>query len=264
MGDGAAYNYVAMRAGDRRCRPRGERRLQRAHRRDHGLRRAVRPKNHDRGRRRAARRARRTSRAVHGTARRCARPSRRRSPPRSASRASTIRSRRPARLRRIASATAVEQHPCRQAGRRLRRRWRGAGLDAVRACSTPWAQCRTTMTTPSAASSAPMTSTRDGFVIAGGGGMVVLEELEHARPAARRSTPRWPATARPPTATTWSRLGRRWRSAACSWRCRPIGKRKVGYINPHGTSTPVGDVIEVEAIRGCSARTCRRFRRPSR
>ncbi len=52
--------------------------------------------------------------------------------------------------------------------------------------------------------SRPYDQARDGFVIAGGGGMLVLEELEHAKHVAPRSMPSSSATARRPTAMTWS------------------------------------------------------------
>ena len=68
------------------------------------------------------------------------------------------------------------------------------------------------------------------------------------RRAARRSTPRSPATARPPTATTWWRRRARARCAACGWRSTTV-KAPVDYINPHATSTPIGDLKEIEAIR---------------
>lgn len=73
--------------------------------------------------------------------------------------------------------------------------------------------------TPASASRA-YDANRDGFVIAGGAGVLVLEELEHARPAAPRSTPKSSATARPPTATTWWHLRAKARSAACARRFR--------------------------------------------
>jgi 3-oxoacyl-[acyl-carrier-protein] synthase-1 len=108
---------------------------------------------------------------------------------------------------------------------------------------------------------------RDGFVISGGGGMVVLEPSWNTPwRAARRSMPRSRASARPPTGPTW------WppRARAASGRCAagagtlPEG-RKVSYINAHGTSTPVGDVGEIEAVRRVFGEGTRRPSvRPSR
>ncbi len=54
--------------------------------------------------------------------------------------------------------------------------------------------------------------------------------------------------ARPPMATTWCSRRARARRAACAWRCDGIAE-KVDYINPHATSTPIGDKKEIEAIR---------------
>ena len=54
------------------------------------------------------------------------------------------------------------------------------------------------------------------------------------------------------TATTWLRRRAKALSAACVWRSRASTAkacRKIDYINPHGTGTPVGDAKEIEAIR---------------
>ena len=90
---------------------------------------------------------------------------------------------------------------------------------------------------------------RDGFVIAGGGGVVVLEELEHAKARGARiyaEVTGYGATSDGYDMVAPSGEGgeRAMRQAVST-----IGNRKVGYINSHGTSTPVGDVSEVEAAR---------------
>ena len=54
--------------------------------------------------------------------------------------------------------------------------------------------------------------------------------------------------ARPPTAPTWWRRRAKARCAACRWRSQNV-KAPVDYINPHATSTPVGDIPEINAIR---------------
>jgi 3-oxoacyl-[acyl-carrier-protein] synthase-1 len=92
-------------------------------------------------------------------------------------------------------------------------------------------------------------ATRDGFVIGGGGGMVVLEELEHAK--ARGAKIYAEVTGYGATSDGYDMVapsgegGRRSMELALS----TIGDRKVDYINAHGTSTPVGDVTEMEGIR---------------
>jgi 3-oxoacyl-[acyl-carrier-protein] synthase I len=93
-------------------------------------------------------------------------------------------------------------------------------------------------------------ATRDGFVIAGGGGVVVLEELNHA--LARGAKIYGEVTGYGATSDGYDMVapsgegGERAMRLALS--TLPEG-RKVGYINSHGTSTQVGDVTEVEAIR---------------
>jgi len=102
--------------------------------------------------------------------------------------------------------------------------------------------------TPETASRA-YDATRDGFVIAGGGGVVVLEELERAR--ARGAKIYAEVTGYGATSDGYDMVapsgegGERAMRLAVS----TIGNRKVGYVNSHGTSTPVGDISEVEAIR---------------
>ncbi|MGR3463385.1 beta-ketoacyl-ACP synthase I [Limimaricola sp.] len=91
---------------------------------------------------------------------------------------------------------------------------------------------------------------RDGFVIAGGGGMVVLEDLEHARARGAKiyaEVTGFAATSDGHDMVAPSGEGGE-RAMRLALSTLPEG-RKVGYINAHGTSTPVGDVGEVEAVR---------------
>tara|TARA_R110001606_G_scaffold268425_1_gene417133 strand:- start:52 stop:1296 length:1245 start_codon:yes stop_codon:yes gene_type:complete len=91
---------------------------------------------------------------------------------------------------------------------------------------------------------------RDGFVIAGGGAMVVLEELEHARARGAKiyaEVTGFAATSDGHDMVAPSGEGGE-RAMRLALDTLPEG-RKVSYINAHGTSTPVGDVGEVEAVR---------------
>jgi 3-oxoacyl-[acyl-carrier-protein] synthase-1 len=89
---------------------------------------------------------------------------------------------------------------------------------------------------------------RDGFVIAGGAGVLVLEELEHAK--ARGATIHCELVGYGATSDGFDMVQPSGEGAA---RCMRLAlstvKEKVDYINPHATSTPVGDKREVEAIR---------------
>jgi len=102
--------------------------------------------------------------------------------------------------------------------------------------------------TPQTASRA-YDANRDGFVIAGGGGVVVLEELEHAK--ARGAKIYAEITGYAANSDGYDMVAP---SGEGGERCMRIatenlGDRKVNYVNTHGTSTPVGDVGEIEAIR---------------
>ncbi|MBC7133092.1 MAG: beta-ketoacyl-ACP synthase I [Roseovarius sp.] len=91
---------------------------------------------------------------------------------------------------------------------------------------------------------------RDGFVISAGGGIVVLEELEHARARGARiyaEVTGYGATSDGADMVAPSGEGGE-RAMRLALATLPEG-RKVSYINAHGTSTPVGDVGEVEAVR---------------
>ncbi|MEE2761258.1 MAG: beta-ketoacyl-ACP synthase I [Pseudomonadota bacterium] len=89
---------------------------------------------------------------------------------------------------------------------------------------------------------------RDGFVIAGGGGVVVVEELEHAR--ARGAHLYGEVAGYGATSDGYDMVQP---SGEGAERCMAMAiealDRPVDYINTHGTSTPVGDAKELEAIR---------------
>ena len=102
--------------------------------------------------------------------------------------------------------------------------------------------------TPETASRA-FDATRDGFVISGGGGVLVLEELEHA--LARGAKIYAEVTGYGATSDGSDMVAPSGEGAERSMKLATstIGDRKVGYINAHGTSTPAGDVTEVKAVR---------------
>ncbi len=103
--------------------------------------------------------------------------------------------------------------------------------------------------TPSTASR-PYDATRDGFVIAGGGGVVVLEELGHALARGAKiygEVTGYGATSDGHDMVAPSGEGGE-RSMKLALSTLPEG-RHIDYINSHGTSTVVGDVTEMEAIR---------------
>ena len=91
---------------------------------------------------------------------------------------------------------------------------------------------------------------RDGFVISGGGGMVVLEDLDHALARGAKiyaEVTGYAATSDGHDMVAPSGEGGE-RAMRLALSTLPEG-RKVSYINAHGTSTPVGDVGEIEAVR---------------
>ncbi|WP_299563959.1 beta-ketoacyl-ACP synthase I [uncultured Sulfitobacter sp.] len=91
---------------------------------------------------------------------------------------------------------------------------------------------------------------RDGFVISGGGGMVVLEDLEHALARGAKiyaEVTGYAATSDGHDMVAPSGEGGE-RAMRLALQTLPEG-RSVSYINAHGTSTPVGDVGEIEAVR---------------
>jgi len=89
---------------------------------------------------------------------------------------------------------------------------------------------------------------RDGFVIAGGGGVVVLEELEHARARGAKIYAEvigYGATSDGHDMVAPSGEG----AVRCMQQALSTVEAPIDYINTHGTSTPVGDLAEIKAIR---------------
>ncbi|MEO7053947.1 MAG: beta-ketoacyl-ACP synthase I [Rhizomicrobium sp.] len=89
---------------------------------------------------------------------------------------------------------------------------------------------------------------RDGFVISGGGGILILEELEHARARGAKiyaELTGYGATADGADMVAPSGEG----AVRCMQMALAGVKGPVDYINPHATSTPVGDIPEINAIR---------------
>ena len=119
--------------------------------------------------------------------------------------------------------------------------WALSGMfDAMPALSTKY------NSTPEKASR-PYDTNRDGFIIAGGGGALVLEEYEHAK--ARGAKIYAEVTGYGATSDGYNMVQP---SGDGAERCMKMAlkttKNKVDYINSHGTSTPVGDTKELEAI----------------
>lgn len=115
-------------------------------------------------------------------------------------------------------------------------------FDAMGALSSKYNDTPTT-------ASRPYDETRDGFVISGGGGVLVIEELEHAK--ARGAKIYAELTGYGATSDGYDMVQPSGEGAV---RCMQqamatIGGSKIDYINAHGTSTQVGDTRELEALR---------------
>ncbi|SFM75745.1 beta-ketoacyl-ACP synthase I [Marinobacter zhejiangensis] len=113
-------------------------------------------------------------------------------------------------------------------------------FDAMGALSTKYNDAPET-------ASRPFDSGRDGFVIAGGGGMLVLEELEHAR--RRGANIIAELTGYGATSDGYDMVAPSGEGAErCMKQAMATVSAPIDYINAHGTSTPVGDVAEMGAV----------------
>ena len=114
-------------------------------------------------------------------------------------------------------------------------------FDAMGALSTKYNDAPET-------ASRPFDTSRDGFVIAGGAGMVVLEELEHARKRGAHIIAE--LTGYGATSDGYDMVAPSGEGAQrCMHQAMSTIRGKVEYINAHGTSTPVGDAAELGAVR---------------
>ena len=95
--------------------------------------------------------------------------------------------------------------------------------------------------------SRPYDKNRDGFVISGGGGVLVLEEYEHAK--ARGAKIYAEITGYGATSDGYDMVAPSGEGAVrCMNMALGTSKNKIDYINTHGTSTPVGDITELKAV----------------
>ncbi|GAB3350211.1 MULTISPECIES: beta-ketoacyl-ACP synthase I [Chromohalobacter] len=114
-------------------------------------------------------------------------------------------------------------------------------FDAMGALSTSYNDAPET-------ASRPYDASRDGFIIAGGGGMLVLEELEHAK--ARGAKIYAEIVGYGATSDGYDMVAPSGEGAArCMRQAMANVDGPIDYINTHGTSTPVGDIAELKAVR---------------
>ena len=96
--------------------------------------------------------------------------------------------------------------------------------------------------------SRPYDKTRDGFVIAGGAGVLVLEEMEYAK--ARGAKIYAELTGYGATSDGYDMVAPSGEGATrCMNMALKTARNKIDYINTHGTSTPVGDITELKAVQ---------------
>ena len=106
-----------------------------------------------------------------------------------------------------------------------------------------------------ARASRPYDASRDGFVIAGGGGMLVLEDLEHARRRGARIHAElvgYGISSDGADMVAPSGEG----AVRCMRMALDAAGSAIDYINTHGTSTPLGDITELQALREVFGAQC--------
>jgi len=114
-------------------------------------------------------------------------------------------------------------------------------FDAMGALSSKYNDAPTT-------ASRPYDETRDGFVISGGGGVIVLEELEHAK--ARGAKIYAELVGYGATSDGYDMVQPSGEGAVrCMRQAMATIVDPIDYINAHGTSTPVGDIKELQAVK---------------
>lgn len=114
-------------------------------------------------------------------------------------------------------------------------------FDAMGALSSKYNETPTT-------ASRPYDATRDGFVISGGGGVLVLEELEHAK--ARGAKIYAELVGYGATSDGYDMVQPSGEGAVrCMRQAMATTQGSIDYINAHGTSTPVGDMKELQAVK---------------
>ena len=120
--------------------------------------------------------------------------------------------------------------------------WALSGMfDAMPALSSKY------NSTPEKASR-PYDTNRDGFIIAGGGGALVLEEYEHAK--AREAKIYAELTGYGATSDGYDMVAPSGEGAVrCMKMALKTTRNEIDYINTHGTSTPVGDITELNSIK---------------
>ena len=118
------------------------------------------------------------------------------------------------------------------------------GFDAMRAISKKYNECPEK-------SSRPFDKDRDGFVISAGAGILVLESAEHAEKRGTKKIARVSGWAANSNATDMVIPNAEVSADVMSEAIKSAGLKPedIDYINAHGTSTPVGDPVEVDAIK---------------